>query len=247
MKTVIFSHGDKGGVGKSVVAAAMVDSIITRMGCCTVLDGDNKTPDLRNRFRHAPSVTTIHMQLNMAGAASDAVSLMAGIVEEAVTDFIVVNLPSSAGDTLDGMGRMLRAVFDDIDVRMAVTYSLGEHDEAADGLTDSLCGRFLSVFDPDDRMVLFPAFLGPKNSFKWVGRKAYLEYMGLQAVFPAIEPKRIFNDIIQIPGLFSDMVEHKPKEFTAYHRIALKEWLEETRQVLDALLFPSRNGINGEA
>lgn len=243
MKTVIFSHGDKGGVGKSMVAAAMVDLVVEKLGACTALDGDNKTPDMRNRFIDTPSVSTLHMQINMAGAASEAVGRLAGIIEDSADAFVIVNLPSNAGDTLDAMGGMLRDVCDDIGVRMAVTYSLGEHDEAADGLIGSLDGRFLSAFDPRDRIVLFPAFIGEKEKFAWCGRPEYRDYIGLQDAFPCLEPKFVFTDVIRQTGLFSEMVMRKPQGFTAYHKVALRNWRSEVAARLEPLLFP--DGVEG--
>jgi hypothetical protein len=238
MKTVIFSHGDKGGVGKSIVAAAMVDLVVEKLGACTALDGDNKTPDMRNRFVATPSVSTLHMQINMAGAASEAVGRLAGIIENSVDDFVIVNLPGNAGDTLDEMGEMLRDVCDDMDVRMAATYSLGEHNEAADGLNSSLNGRFLSVFNPQDRMVLFPAFIGGRERFAWCSRPEYRDYSGEQGGFPCLEPKFVFTDAIRLPGLFSEMVAHKPQGFTAYHKVALRNWRSAVADLLEPLLFP---------
>ena len=238
MKTVIFSHGDKGGVGKSVVAAAMVDLVVEKLGACTALDGDNKTPDMRNRFIDTPSVSTLHMQINMAGAASEAVARLAGIIEDSADDFVIVNLPSNAGDTLDGMGEMLRDVCDDMGVRMVATYSLGEHDEAADGLNGSLDGRFLSVFDSRDRMVLFPAFIGGKEKFAWYHRPEYKDYIGKQGEFPCLEPKFVFTDVIRRVGLFSEMVARKPQGFTAYHKVALKNWRGAVAEWMEPLLFP---------
>ena len=238
MKTVIFSHGDKGGVGKSVVAVAMVDLVVEKLGACTALDGDNKTPDMRNRFIDTSSVSTLHMQINMAGAASEAVGRLAGIIEDSADDFVIVNLPSNAGDTLDEMGEMLRDVCDDMGVRMAATYSLGEHDEAADGLNSSLNGRFLSVFNPQDRMVLFPAFIGGKERFAWCGRPEYRDYIGEQGEFPCLEPKFVFTDVIRQPGLFSEMVTRKPQGFTAYHKVALRNWRSAVADLMEPLLFP---------
>ena len=238
MKTVIFSHGDKGGVGKSVVAAAMVDLVVEKLGACTALDGDNKTPDMRNRFVDTPSVSTLHMQINRAGAASEAVGRLAGIIEDSTDDFVIVNLPSNAGDTLDEMGELLRDVCDDLGVRMTATYSLGEHDEAADGLTASMDGRFLSAFNPQDRMVLFPAFIGGKERFAWCGRPEYGDYIGEQGEFPCLEPKFVFTDVIRLPGLFSEMVTHKPRGFTAYHKVALRNWRSAVADLMEPLLFP---------
>ncbi|MBN6742573.1 hypothetical protein JKG47_19065 [Acidithiobacillus sp. MC6.1] len=246
MKTVIFSHGDKGGVGKSVVAAAMVDFIAETRGDCTALDGDNKTPDMRNRFMNSSSVMVAHMQINQAGDASNAVAQLGGIIEDAGTDFVVVNLPSNAGDTLDSMGTMLQDVCGDIGVRMVITYSLGEHAEAADSLIESLAENFLSVFDARDRMVLFPAFIGGLDKFAWYGRPEYKSYVGLQGVFPVLEPKFVFADIIRHAGLFSEMVKNRPADFTAYHKVALRAWRGDVAKLLTPLLFPPRTDDGDE-
>ena len=73
MKTVIFSHGDKGGVGKSTIAAVMVSSIADRAGHCAIIDGDVKTPDLYNRYAGTPGVDVHTMQMKDYGLSKASV------------------------------------------------------------------------------------------------------------------------------------------------------------------------------
>ncbi|MBU2768362.1 protein mobD, partial [Acidithiobacillus ferrivorans] len=49
-QTIIFSHGDKGGVGKSVVAALLVDMALQRFGKASLIEGDTTTPDVYGRY-----------------------------------------------------------------------------------------------------------------------------------------------------------------------------------------------------
>jgi hypothetical protein len=48
----------------------------------------------------------------------------------------------------------------------------------------------------------------------------------------------VFTDVIRQVGLFSDMVARKPQGFTAYHKVALKNWRGAVAEWMEPLLFP---------
>ncbi|MGC8605913.1 MAG: hypothetical protein ACP5VS_19800, partial [Desulfomonilaceae bacterium] len=106
MKTIIFSHGDKGGVGKSVVAALLVDMALQRFGRASLIEGDAKTPDVFARYQDDPQVVKKMISLNLAGDAATAVGGLAEWLENENPDdhlVTIVNLPANAGETLDGL------------------------------------------------------------------------------------------------------------------------------------------------
>jgi hypothetical protein len=238
MKTVIFSHGDKGGVGKSTIAAVMVDRIVDRAGSCTIIDGDVKTSDLHNRYSGTKGVDAHVMQINYAGAASVAMNQLSELVEGSDSEFVVINCPAAAGDTLDELAGLFREVCTMLDIRMAATYALGTKDECAGALAQSLKNGLMSFVDENDRMVLYPIFQGDKAAFPWEKDPARASYMGKEGVFPSLEPKFVMQALEKTTGHLSDAIHRKDIGLTLYARVSIRHWLNDARNVLDPLLFP---------
>lgn len=61
--SVHFVHGDKGGVGKSFVAASFVDWLIARRGLAPlVVDCDMRNPDIARMFANATTTQTVDLR-----------------------------------------------------------------------------------------------------------------------------------------------------------------------------------------
>ena len=239
MKTVIFSHGDKGGVGKSTIAAVMVNSIVERAGHCTIIDGDAKTPDLYNRYSDTGDVTVHTMQINYAGAASVAMNQLAELVEKSDSPFVVINCPAAAGDTLDELAGMFSEVCAMMGVRMVATYALGTKDECAGSLAGSLKNGLMSFVNEENRMVLYPVFQGDKSAFPWEKDPARPGYRGGESIFPKLEPRFVMQALEKTTGHLGDAVSRADIGLTLYARVSIKHWLNDAASVLDPLLFPS--------
>ncbi|MBU2859044.1 hypothetical protein HF290_00980 [Acidithiobacillus ferrooxidans] len=240
-RMIIFSHGDKGGVGKSVVAALLVDMALQRFGKASLIEGDTTTPDVYGRYSDYDMVLSAALPLNLAGDASTAIANLAGWLENsnqkdhAVT---VVNLPANASETLDGLADLLIPVCEDLDYEVAACYSIGKGADAANSLKRSLEDGFLSRLDPERRMVVVPEFFGAMNSFVWFTRPDAGAYRYLQTVVPKLEPTPVADLIFKTGGAFSDMECHKPDGFGVYHTHALRRWLQASHAAL-APIFPA--------
>ena len=241
MKTVIFSHGDKGGVGKSTIAAVMVNSIVERAGHCTIIDGDAKTPDLYNRYSDTGDVTVHTMQINYAGAASVAMNQLAELVEKSDSPFVVINCPAAAGDTLDELAGMFSEVCAMMGVRMAATYALGTKDECAGSLAESLKNGLMSFVKEKDRMVLYPVFQGDKSAFPWEKDPARPGYRGGESIFPKLEPQFVMQALEKTTGHLGEAVSRTDIGLTLYARVSIKHWLNDAASVLAHLLFPDNS------
>ncbi len=90
--SVHFFHGDKGGVGKSFVAASFVDWLIARRGVTPlVIDGDLRNPDLARMFE--PMTTTHYVDLRQHEGWLELLSLL----DESQHGEVVVSLPAGIG------------------------------------------------------------------------------------------------------------------------------------------------------
>jgi hypothetical protein len=196
MSTLYISHGDKGGVGKSMVSTALIEWLLDA-GCkrLALVEGDPSQPDLEKRYAEVDQILTGYLPLNRPGkAAGDAVTALATWIEENSPDAVVVNLPGGAGETLDSLGGVIRAVCDVLGMRMVALYSLGVTDALTAGMVGSLSGGLLSHVDPDNRAAVYPLFSAPRSAFLWSRsdqRKIYpirQERLPLGASRPARRP-----------------------------------------------------------
>ncbi len=239
-RTIIFSHGDKGGVGKSVVAALLVDMALRQFGKATLIEGDTTTPDVQGRYVNSDGVLSTAIPLNLAGDVSTAIASLAGWLENANQEdhaVTVVNLPANASETLDGLADMLVSVCEDLGYDVAACYSIGKGADAANSLKRSLEDGLLSRLDADRRLVVVPEFFGGKESFIWFTRPDAGNYRYRQAVIPRLEPTPVADLIFKAPGAFSTMERNKPSGFGVYHTHALRRWLKASHAAL-APIFP---------
>ncbi len=239
MKTVIFSHGDKGGVGKSAVAAIMVDMILKHEGQCGVIDGDVKTSDIYNRYQDVGGADVIKLQLNYAGAATVALNKLSEQVDRCDEGaFIVVNCPAGVGDTLDELAGLFSEACDMDGTRMVATYALGTKEECAGALAESLKSGLMSFVIPDNRMVLYPLMQGEKSAFPWETDPARDTYKGQVGDIPALTPPFVMQALEKTKGRLSDAIGRNDIGLTRFARVFIKHWLADCESQLSPLLFP---------
>ncbi|MBN6742351.1 hypothetical protein JKG47_17885 [Acidithiobacillus sp. MC6.1] len=239
MKTVIFSHGDKGGVGKSAVAAIMVDMILKHKGQCGVIDGDVKTSDIYNRYKDTDGADVIKLQLNYAGAATVALNKLSEQVDSSNENaFIVVNCPAGAGDTLDELAELFNEACDMDNTRMVASYALGTKEECAGALAESLKNGLMSFVIPDNRMILYPLMQGERSAFPWETDSAKATYKGGVGDIPALTPSFVMQALEKIRGPLSNAVGRDDIGLTRFARVSVKHWLADCESTLMPLLFP---------
>ena len=204
MSNLYFSHGDKGGVGKSMVAALLVDALLTKHGEVGVVEGDTQG-DIAARFIDYDEVKIGLSNLNRAGAAEEAILAFSNALEPLAGLDVVVNLPAGAGDTLEEFSEPLVAVAEQLGWETFVFYSLGHQPAATKHALRSLEYGLLSAVPPDRRVMVFPEFLGKPEAFDWVKQGMRGKFDGKEIVIPAIRPDALAVKILGLPGSFSAM------------------------------------------
>jgi hypothetical protein len=248
MKTVIFSHGDKGGVGKSVVAALLVDMALQRFGRASLSEGDAKTPDVFARYQDDPQVVKIVIPLNLAGDAATAVGGLAGWLENQNPDdhlVTIVNLPANAGETLDELVDLIIPVCTDLGYDVAACYSLGKGAEASLSLQQSLETGLLSKIDEQRRLIVIPEFSGARESFVFFNNEIAENFLYNETAIPKLEPVPTADVIFRSPGAFSTMAKRKPNGFGVFQAHTLKRWLKDCYVALDPV-FPEPPALHDD-
>ena len=235
---LFISHGDKGGAGKSMAAAIMLDHLLATGAPTLLIEGDPAIPDMALRFRS--TVPTELVNLNRAGDAETSFNRLGNILEAAAAagQHVVINMPAGAGDTLDDLASVLAEVVSAVGYELVVAFSMGPHRTSTDALLKSLDRGLLSVVDPTRRSVLYPAFLGTASQFDWSKHAARAEFMSegsREAVIPALRPDDLRDKILAAPGAFSALAEDKTG-FTVTERALFKRWLAQAHAAIASVI-----------
>ncbi len=234
MSDITIVSGNKGGSGKSMAAAVRVDRLLAMDRPVALLEGDEGQPDLALRYIHCPGVTLGAVNLNRAGDSEAAVAAFGEWLEQQRTD-VVVNLPAGAGDTLDALAEVIVRVCSDLGHAVRVLYALGMHRPASDDLRKSLASGLMGAVPPEQRLVLFPEFLGKVASFDWyrsLDRDTYLAAGGQETTMPALRPEALRDKVLALPGPFSGMLTPEGG-LTLTERVMFQRWLARAHAALE--------------
>ncbi|TSE18492.1 hypothetical protein Talka_02135 [Tepidimonas alkaliphilus] len=164
MKAIIFSHGEKGGVGKSTVASVLVDALsFGARKRVMLIEGDVKIDDVYNRYhRHVVKAA----QFNLADQThyEDAVSKMLEYLEHNMEciDVAVVNLPATATGTIDRDVETLGEAVSGLGADLRVIYSASSNPSGMATVAESFKNGLASY--AEKTMLLAQEFLDDGNS-----------------------------------------------------------------------------------
>lgn len=222
---LFFSHGDKGGVGKSMLSALLVDHLLQIDRAVAVVEGD-KGMDIAERFGSLIKVEAEN--LNRSGASNEAVmgfiDKLGKFGDEGVQD-VVINLPSGAGDTLEELAPAIVEAAQMIGFEAYTFYSLGHQPVGTRNALRSLQGGLLDLMDNENRCIVYPAFQGSPDKFDWVTSGNRDKFNIPEIVIPAILPPDLALKVLGFDGRFSQLVG-KNSPLTIGERVILQhKWL----------------------
>ena len=236
--TIFYSHGDKGGVGKSSVSAVLIDYLCGIGRTPKVIEGDFKGADIAKRYADTLDVEMVN--LNMAGDAERAVIAFTDIIASNPGGDIVVNLPASAGATIEELAPVLLGVAEESGHETRVFYAIGHTEIATGNFLETFHGGLFGMADRDKRCVVYPLFLGASERFHFVTsgeRDRYLEAGGFESAMPALKPNDFAMKVLSTTGRFSDLLDKNTSPLTPGERFMLeKKWLQPALDAVSILV-----------
>ncbi|MDX5934961.1 ATP-binding protein [Acidithiobacillus thiooxidans] len=222
---LFFSHGDKGGVGKSMLSALLVDHLLQIGREVAVIEGD-KGADIAERF--AGLIKVEAENLNRSGASNEAVigfiDKLSKLSDDGVQD-VVINLPSGAGDTLEELAPAIIESAEMIGFVPFVFYSLGHQPVGTANALRSLKSGLLDLVNSENRCMVYPAFQGTPDKFDWVTSGNRDKFDIPEIVIPAISPNDLAVKVLGFPGRFSDLVRKDSPLTYGERAIFQHKWL----------------------
>lgn len=203
---IYYSHGDKGGVGKSMTSAVILDYLLSKGEEKPMLiEGDEGQPDIA--LRYADHVQVQCVNLNRAGDAEAAIMAFTDALEKLGDGNIVVNLPAAAGDTLEQLAEVLIGAAQELGHESRVFYTMGHTPTASKNAVKSFESGLVHNVGLDNTCIVYPAFLGKVENFDWVKSGLRDKYSVREIVMPAISPEELAQVVLSAPGTFSELSE----------------------------------------
>ncbi|MHB1752200.1 MAG: hypothetical protein ACYCTF_05815 [Acidiferrobacter sp.] len=208
-KTLLISHGGKGGTGKSYVSQATAEALLAMGYHVSIVEADPTQPDIAKRYVDDPDVTVGALSLNRAGDAENALSKFGEWLERADANHVVVNLPGGAGETLDALSDQLRFLADGLGYRLVATYSLEKNQTATDEMVDSFKTGLMSCVSPENRFIIIPAYKGDPETFEWMDYEERTDILASgtrEIVFPALSSRSALKKFEASRGRVAHMI-----------------------------------------
>jgi len=231
---VFFSHGEKGGVGKTAVASAAIDLLLASGRRVAVVEGDVDNGDVAKRYEGKSNVTRVKkVRLSDPSeyqrAVNDLVTFVAEIIETAEADAVVVNMPANASTTVDKDIAVLSDAVADLGALITVAISSGNTDQSIKRtvgiVSDGIGNLGASV-------VLAPEFLKDENLVSKLSERG-LEQVEL---YPRLSPDTM-QIILDYPESTMGSLTHADGPIKSpIQRMRIAQYLRQARDVLKPVM-----------
>ena len=137
MKHLVISHGDKGGVGKSIFSMLAVEFGLFSGRNVAIVEGDTKIGDVKERYENVVSVLSVN--LDKSGKdAENAIATLFGHLEALESDFVVMNAPANAHKALDSYAELIVPVARELGFKICVAWMVGRESSSATLANESM-------------------------------------------------------------------------------------------------------------
>ena len=238
-KQLIFSHGGKGGVGKSYASMILTEALLSHHGeRVTIVEADPTQPDVAKRYAGDSDVDVGVLTLNRAGDSENAVATFGAWLEESDARQVVINLPAGADQTLDEHGSLLADLADALDYRLVVVYSLEKNRIAADELVGSLEEGLMAHVAPENRFIIIPAYKGEPNSFEWMSHPERERFGVQEIVMPALGNRGALRRLEATPGRVAAIADKatRPEGWMIVDQSSVHRWYHSALEAIKPVL-----------
>ncbi|MBU2766215.1 hypothetical protein HAP94_08395 [Acidithiobacillus ferrivorans] len=139
MKKLIISHGDKGGVGKSIYAMLATDYLLDKGLSVAVVEGDVQIGDVAKRYAGVDGVTAFNVDLDKSGRdAENSIAVLFRTIEKQGCENVVINSPANAKKALDSNAELILPVAQDLGFQVCVAWMVGLEEASAEMSSQSV-------------------------------------------------------------------------------------------------------------
>lgn len=227
-KKVVLVDGGKGGVGKSTVAAVIIDRLLADGHSPLVVEADGSVPDVAPRFDGRTRL--VMAPLSRGDATEDRVLDVFGRIMDSPDELVVVNLPSGAGETLNEHADLIAAAVEDAGGELVHVWVVGAAQASAELAADSIAAGIAAVAH---RLVAVVNAHGGDDvdRYPWIhseARGAWIDAGAAEIVLPRL-PAAVRG---AVPSGYRDALP----SLNAIQRASLRRWLAAADPIVDAVM-----------
>lgn len=220
-------HGDKGGVGKSLLASVLVEYVLARKCNAFVVDADMRNADLFAAFQHT-DVPTARVDVR----TQDGWMELATILERTQDAEVVISLPAGVGNEVTENEHFLREALEGLERSLVCFWVLNRSPHSI-----ALLRPFLERYGGFARAMVAVRnlyFGGPERFTRWKEaktREAFTAAGGLEMDLEDLSDRIVDATFLHLPPRrFSDGAALSYGE-----RLGLRRWLDHTFAAFDGL------------
>ena len=228
MKKLIISHGDKGGVGKSIYSMLATDYLLDAGQVVAVVEGDVEVGDVARRYDGVDSVTAFSVNLDKSGRdAENAIAVLFRHVEKMGCENVIINAPANAKKALDTNAEIIIPVAQDLGFEVCVAWMVGVEEASAEMSAKSV------ICEMADRKI---AVVNRHDSehdadFAWFTRPAYKDAWikggGLTGEIPELA-SRVASKLKEHKGRSLASLAGPDSPLHIVDRQVIKNWLKKS-------------------
>lgn len=239
-KTIIISHGEKGGVGKSMIASIIANYLVdyTDESKLLIVEGDTGIPDVAARY--SDKVRTIGVPLQRGDLAVEAIGELFSMLEEQFNsgvEIVLINLPAGAATTIDYHAvDLIAPIVEAMGVSIAMTYAIGPGNESATAAGKSLESGLAGIADIN--IAVMNSSLGAPEKMAWSRspeRLKWLESGGTEMVMPTLT-SRLADLLHELDGTLSEIASGQTAELTIVDRMIMKSFIDKTKMIAEGVM-----------
>lgn len=229
-KSIIFSDGCKGGVGKSMTTTCIADYLVTRNKRILLVDVDVKNPEVARLFEGVKNVATLIYDLREEAEWMG----FGNSVEEHSEDIdhVVVNLPGSIdiGEKLNMYGEIFKLLKFDL----SVFFTINRQPDSINLLGESL--HYGAMKNADNKVVVKNGLFGLEEDFhryyESEARNTLFSQGGKEVYIRELFHQSLDLCLLEHKKTFSLAVKDTMKLFTRYQ---IQKWVDDVHSALDAV------------
>jgi len=230
-KRIIWVHGTKGGVGKSLMSSIVVDYLLEQGETPAIVECDGSVPDVHGRF--GDEVPCVISALNDVESVHTMLETLEDVSKASVST-IVVNLTANT-ELLDSIAIDIKDVCEALGYESRTLFMLSESAHSADLAASSMKDGLVAISSRAVAIVNmhFGKSQGDFNWFASPARKQWLDSGRAEVAFDEIETRVKNNELFE-SGAFSPMCSKKG--FKVVDRVLLRKWLNKSHAIVESLL-----------
>ncbi len=236
MKQIIWIHGNKGGIGKSIMSAVALDYLIGKGAKVALVESDGSVPDVKRRYGDTiPAMITPLVDAESVDMILESLETLGGVD---TIDTVVVNLPANA-ELLDGIADEVQEVCEALGFESRTLFMIDNCEDSAALAAQSAKDGIVSISSKAFAVVNMH-FGKTQANFKWFSeslkhRANFLKpKKNTEVALPALKPRVTTHDDFKDMPL-SDLISTS-SSFKVVDRVSLSKWLKSAHAIIEELL-----------